>query len=258
VVENHGYSLNRADRMEKTGMISNHIIKQLLDSDLVIADLTDYNPNVFYELAIRHITQKPCIQMIKRGQKLPFDIHGIETIFFDTDLENAENAKNKINQQIKLIEKGKFNITNPITPLQENPLIQKALQDSKRNLTQDEILLSILENVNYLTNETVYIQREISSMKESRNYIGNLGNKILSSNINYHDLKNNIDSIEQELHLLNTIWGMLNRNVERVKETLQPGEAWELNEAIAERGVIESRIEFLKNLKNELEKSYRQ
>jgi hypothetical protein len=69
VVIKYGYELNRADRMGKTGMISNHIIKQILDSDLVIADLTDYNPNVFYELAIRHITQKACIQMIKRGQK---------------------------------------------------------------------------------------------------------------------------------------------------------------------------------------------
>jgi hypothetical protein len=253
VVKKYGYNLNRADRMGKTGMISNHIIKQLLDSDLVIADLTDYNPNVFYELAIRHITQKPCIQMIKNGLKLPFDVYGIQTVFFETDLASAEIAKNRLCKQIELIEKGEFKVTNPITPVHDNPLIQQALQESKRDLTENEILLSILENVNYLTNETLGIQREISSLKESRNYIGNLGNKILNSNFDYADLKRDLDSINQELFLLNNIYGMLNYNVENVKETLIPGEGWALNEAVAERAVIEKRIEFLKNAKNNIE-----
>lgn len=256
VVKNHGYSLNRADRMGKTGMISNHIIKQLLDSDLVIADLTDYNPNVFYELAIRHITQKPCIQMLKYGQKVPFDVYGIETIFFDIDLKNAEQAKNKLDEQIKLIEKGEFKGTNPITPVHENPLIQQALQDSKRELKDNEILISIFETVNYLTNETVEIQREISSLRESGNYIGNLGNKRFYKSFNDSDLKRDLDSINQELSLLNSVYIILDNNVEKVAETVEPGEAWELNEAMAERGVIENRIEFLKNVKKEIEKIY--
>jgi hypothetical protein len=253
VVKKYGYNLNRADRMGKTGTISNHIIKQILDSDLVIADLTDHNPNVFYELAIRHITQKPCIQMIKRGQNIPFDIYGIETIYFDIDLENAEIAKNKISVQIELIERGEFNGTNPITPVHTNPLIQNALQESKRDLTDNELLLSIMENVNYLTNATFGVQREISDLKESRNYIGNLGNKIIKPDYTYSDLKQDLDSVNQELHLLEPLYAGLEQRAETIQKTCPPGEGWMVCEANATAHFIGQRVEFLKNLKIELE-----
>jgi hypothetical protein len=253
VVNKYGYNLNRADLMGKTGMISNHIIKQILDSDLVIADLTDYNPNVFYELAIRHITQKACIQMIKRGQNIPFDIYGIETIYFDTDLENAEIAKNKISEQIELIERGEFNGTNPITPVHTNPLIQTALQESKRDLTDSELLLSIMENVNYLTNVTFEVQREISDLKESRNYIGNLGNKVIKPDYTYSDLKQDLDSVNQELYLLESLYAGLKNEAETLEKTHPPGEAWMYCEAMATASFIGKRVEFLKNLKIELE-----
>jgi hypothetical protein len=254
VVKKYGYNLNRADMMGKPGTIMSHIAKQVLDSNLVIADLTNWNPNVFYELAIRHITGKPCVQMIKRGQKPPFDIQGIDTVFFDIDLENAEDAKNQLEKQIKLIEKGEFNITNPITPIQSHPLIIQALQESKRDLNDNEILASILETLNNLSYETIWIQREISSLKESRNYIGNLGNKRLNFSLNNFDPKHDLNSINQELFLLTNIKRILDRNIEEIEERAEIGESWEVNEAIAERGVIENRIEFLNNVKNNLEK----
>lgn len=248
VVKNHGYSVDRADIMGKTGTIMPHVVKQILDSDLVIADLTNSNPNVFYELAIRHITERPCIQMIKDGQKIPFDIQGIETIPLGIDLANAAYAKDRLEKQIELIEKGEFNTTNPITSVHTHPLIQRFLKESKRDLQDKEILFSIFEIVNNLTYETRGIQSEISSLKEFRR---------LDPSFNDSDLKGNLDSIDQDLFLLTNIYNILNRNVEKVAERVEPGEAWKLNEAMAERGVIENRIEVLKNLKGELEKRYR-
>lgn len=80
-VEEAGYQLTRADKISEPGIITSQIIERVVEDDLVIADLTDWNPNVFYELAIRHAIRKPFVQLIKRGEKLPFDVAGTRTIF---------------------------------------------------------------------------------------------------------------------------------------------------------------------------------
>ena len=53
-VERRGYKAVRADHISEPGMITSQVIQHIVDDDLVIADLTDRNPNVFYELALRH------------------------------------------------------------------------------------------------------------------------------------------------------------------------------------------------------------
>ncbi len=95
-------------------MITNQIIDYIINSSLVIADLTDSNPNVFYELAVRHFAKKPCIQMMKSNQQIPFDISGMRIIRFDIDLEHAESAKKVLSEQIKSIENNNFKAINPV------------------------------------------------------------------------------------------------------------------------------------------------
>jgi len=109
-----GYKVIRSDKITSPGMISTQIISHLKDSDVVIADLSYSNPNVFYEYAIRHITKKPYIQLMKANQKLPFDIASNRTIKIDTDVEIANIAKKELEKQFKSIEDGKIVIDNPI------------------------------------------------------------------------------------------------------------------------------------------------
>ena len=49
--------------------------------------------NVYYELAVRHATRKPVIQLMQKGEPLPFDVAGTRTIIVDhRDLDSAEDA----------------------------------------------------------------------------------------------------------------------------------------------------------------------
>lgn len=49
-----GYTAVRADEIERSGLINSQIVRHTMEDPLVVADLTGGNPNVSYELAIRH------------------------------------------------------------------------------------------------------------------------------------------------------------------------------------------------------------
>lgn len=61
--------VHRADDGEKPDSIGHHVIRSIVEADLVIADLTDHNPNVFYELAVAHGYRKPVVHLITEGRR---------------------------------------------------------------------------------------------------------------------------------------------------------------------------------------------
>jgi hypothetical protein len=100
-----GYKALRADHIEESGNVTLQVIRRLLEDHIVVADLTDHNPNVFYELAIRHFSQKPAIHLIADGQTIPFDVATQRTILISSDLKRGSIAKAQLISQIKDIEK---------------------------------------------------------------------------------------------------------------------------------------------------------
>lgn len=82
----------RADHITQPGVITTQVFTHLWNDDLVIADLTGGNPNVFYELAVRHIRRKPFVHLIQSGNRIPFDLAPNRTIQFDFDIAGARSA----------------------------------------------------------------------------------------------------------------------------------------------------------------------
>jgi hypothetical protein len=110
------YTVVRADKEADSCVITASIIKQIIEADLVIADLTGRNPNVYYELAIRHASEKPYIHICQENELLPFDISNIRTHFYDlNDLEKTDECKNKIKEAINNFKKSKHEIISPIS-----------------------------------------------------------------------------------------------------------------------------------------------
>ncbi|MCB1592091.1 MAG: hypothetical protein KDI90_06525 [Alphaproteobacteria bacterium] len=62
----------RADKITATGCINKQILERIITADLLIADLTDCNPNVLFELGFRYALGRPLIQIIKGGSKNTF------------------------------------------------------------------------------------------------------------------------------------------------------------------------------------------
>ncbi|MCY6354357.1 hypothetical protein [Clostridium sp. ZS2-4] len=116
VTEQLNYEAIRADEQMNPNRISKSIIQSIIESDLVIADLTGHNPNVFYELAIRHTIGKPVIQIIKKGETIPFDINHIRTITYDFELDSVDEAKKYLKEYIENIENAEVS-DNPVTDI---------------------------------------------------------------------------------------------------------------------------------------------
>lgn len=118
-IEGFGFKVVRADNISKAGMITSQIIDYIVNAGLVICDLSFHNPNVFYELSLRHSTKKPTVHIIRKKDGIPFDINDFRTIIIDdTDIYTLipaiESYKSQIAQQVRQMLDDPESIDNPI------------------------------------------------------------------------------------------------------------------------------------------------
>jgi hypothetical protein len=110
----------RADKIGKPGMITAQIVEYILKSKLVVADLSFHNPNVFYELSLRHVCRLPTVQIIRKSDKIPFDLDQFRTIQIDTTsiytmVPNLQTYKTEIAAQVRAALKNPDSVDNPIS-----------------------------------------------------------------------------------------------------------------------------------------------
>lgn len=138
------YKIQRADKIATPGVITTQIVDRLLKADLVVADLTEHNANVFYELAVRHAFRKPFIQLISSQWRLPFDVAGMRTVIYDiTDPDKIEEAKEELASQIAAVRSRPDSVETPISVALDinemrtsGDLVAKSLAEIQENLAE--------------------------------------------------------------------------------------------------------------------------
>jgi hypothetical protein len=116
VLQTLGYRVRRADEDPTPGMISPAVIRDIRDAKLVIADLSELNPNAFYELGIRHARMAPTIHMVAVGVRLPFDNQDYRAIRFDlSDWQSHKTAQLELGSAVTATQAKGFVVSNPIT-----------------------------------------------------------------------------------------------------------------------------------------------
>lgn len=97
VCEEAGFEAIRVDKVNQADSITQTIIDYLVNSELVIADITGHNPNAFYEMGYRASTGRPMIHLKERNENIPFDIAGIRAFDYDlSDLDSVEEIKSRL------------------------------------------------------------------------------------------------------------------------------------------------------------------
>ena len=108
-----GLSVKRADDIQNQRNILRDVFDGIVNSDLIVADLTYLNPNVFYELAIAHAFRKPVILITQSIDEVPFDLKSYRLIEYDVHFAKIEAAKEKLTNDGKAFLVGGIQFGNP-------------------------------------------------------------------------------------------------------------------------------------------------
>lgn len=108
-----GYNCERSKI--RTGAFIKDILTQLNQADVILADLTDMNPNVFYELGVRHTLRNRTILVSQTMDDVPSDLKQYGVIIYETSPNGVTEYKTKINNILKDIRNNPDRSDNPVS-----------------------------------------------------------------------------------------------------------------------------------------------
>ncbi len=161
VCEECNFKAIRVDKLNDANSITQTIIEYLETADLVIADISGHNPNVFYEMGYRTRTEKPIIHLKSKNEKIPFDINTIRTFEYDlTDLDSVDEIKKRLIKTIKSFDYKEDTKTNN----KENESAQTSIMPVLYQILDS--LSSMKSDIKNLNKET--IKTIINTMQDSK------------------------------------------------------------------------------------------
>ena len=174
-IEESGYEVIRAQDILSSRNILKDIIRNIYVADLVIADLTTINPNVFYELGIAHALERPTVLLTQSIEDVPFDLKSYRVIIYSTKYDNVKVLKNKLIEIANSAKNNDLNFGNPVTDFKPKEKIEK-LPDKKKEEIVEEYkekgFIDFIVDTENCSNEIINITNVIT------NETKNIGNKM--------------------------------------------------------------------------------
>ena len=115
VLEDEGFDVERADNIESQQNIIKDILNKIRSSDLIVADLTDLNPNVFYELGLAHAFRKPVLLLTQSIDEVPFDLKSYRLLEYSTHFAEIASAQATLKSYAEGSRKGNIDFGSPVT-----------------------------------------------------------------------------------------------------------------------------------------------
>jgi len=91
VLEKRGYHCIRVDEKSFHGQVIDEIQRSIVESDVIVAEMTDKNPNVYYEVGYAHGLGKHPILITKQANTLPFDLRGYKHILYKGEIKTLRS-----------------------------------------------------------------------------------------------------------------------------------------------------------------------
>ena len=135
-IESAGCKCIRADEIIESGIIDRSMYALLYYADVVIADISTFNPNAIYELGVRHTLRPFSTIIIKEDEgKIPFDI-GHDRIISYKHLGNeiSEQETKKCVPQLRELIKSVI-----ADPRVDSPLYTYIPQTKQPSISEEEI-----------------------------------------------------------------------------------------------------------------------
>ncbi len=137
----------RGDQIPGPGSITREIVGCLYRAQVVVADLTDSNPNVFYELGIAHCLGNKAVMIARDTKAIPFDVAAYRVHLYDLSDGGAARASRELAGAIVQVCKGTELPTNPFqdfAPIRHSELIASwaAVAEIERSVEKEIWLIT--------------------------------------------------------------------------------------------------------------------
>lgn len=153
------YEVLRADDDKNPGAITPRIVASILDADLIIADLTGQNANVFYELAIAHGYAKPTVHIQRVGERPAFDVKDMRIVRYDlTDPDSLEQAQKLLREYANFADTRPEQVETPLSAATRFV----AVQTSNDPVAQSNV--QVIDAINALDAD---VRRALSRLRRS-------------------------------------------------------------------------------------------
>jgi hypothetical protein len=117
-----GYEVRKADSVIDQQSVLSDIVLGIDSADLIVADLTGLNPNVFYELGIAHGLGVPTVLITQSLDEIPFDLKTYRTSVYSTRFDEAEKLKAFLREVGEQAADGKVKFASPVSDfLRDSP-----------------------------------------------------------------------------------------------------------------------------------------
>lgn len=163
------YEIVVAHKIYEPGSISKQVITEIYQAKLVIANLTNRNPNVMYELAFRHCLGKPAIMIAEKGTPLPSDIILERTIFYQNDARGVLDLRANLKQA-----ESEINFEKTASPIydvlheigHEEKIIELSREAAEKAGGSEDPMKYILQRLNRIEGSLLAVRAEGSTAKK--------------------------------------------------------------------------------------------
>jgi hypothetical protein len=109
-----GFKAVRVDELKGHFNINRKIIEHIFSSNAVIAEITDKNPNVFYEMGVAHAIGNKTIMIAQNAKELPFDISNYRCIIYKQSVDGLQQLQEEILESLQELERWSQHPSNPV------------------------------------------------------------------------------------------------------------------------------------------------
>lgn len=113
-LEAAGFEVSRADLTINQHQILKDIVVGIAEADIVIADVTDLNGNVMYELGLAHAMGRRTVMITRDIESLPFDLRAYRATQYSTEFDEAPKLTELIESVARGVLDGSAEFSNPV------------------------------------------------------------------------------------------------------------------------------------------------